>query len=278
MSSLSFMEILRQMTVVDQSDLKYLGYASVVYFVYRYIMCNYILNKIGKACRVKNVMKFTHRSFDMVHYVLTCAVGLIAMGQRPYGHCVYYAKNCGDYLGQNPNGFECTILEKIYYIQFTTYYVVDLFYIWTSNEPIMLIIHHFVCISMIFSCVLLKSPVVGPSIMLLHDLVDVPLYVGKILLYLGFNTAKDFALYSFAILCTWFRIINYPMIIYHCLKIAVNDPYMPILYRGTCCLLCVLYILHLIWQKKILDNVIEIIHGAEAHDNRSDEIKKDKND
>lgn len=264
---------LRHITKVSTSDLPLLGIVSGFYLLYRYFMCNFIINKIGSALNVKNLFKFTHRGFDLIHYTVTGTIGLLAMSQRPYFHCVYYAAHCGEFLSQNPNGFECSVFEKVYYILFTAYYIVDLFYMKTSSEPGMILIHHIVCLSMIFSCVVLKSPVVGPSIMLLHDAVDIPLYLGKILLYLGFGLAKDISLAIFAILCTWFRIINYPMIIYHCIQIACGNPEYPTLYRGTCALLCALYILHLIWEEKIMENVIEIIQGSPIHDNRSDKAE-----
>jgi hypothetical protein len=123
---------------------------------------------------------------------------------------------------------------------------------------------------MISSCVVLKSPVVGLSIMLLHDFVDVPLYVGKVLLYLGFRRIKDAFLYSFVISYYWFRIINYPTIVYHCIQTGRGEPENPVLYRGTCVLLVVLYILHVVWAAKVARNVWGVIRGQAPHDDRSD--------
>jgi hypothetical protein len=123
---------------------------------------------------------------------------------------------------------------------------------------------------MIVACVILKSPVVGLSIMLLHDVVDIPLYCGKILLYLGFGLPKDIFLASFTVICTWFRIITFPIVIYHCLQQAMRGAEYQRLYNMTCGLLCLMYSLHLVWEVKILRNVYNVLRGGKIHDDRSD--------
>lgn len=270
----AFFAQLKEMTEVSAADLPLLGKVCVGYFIYRMIMCYGILKNVKKILKLKvkvSDTKFIHRTFDCIHYVITGIIGVAALSQRPYGKCAVWAKECHEALGQNPDGFICTVFEKIYYIQFTAYYITDLLFIWTVREPVMFTIHHLVSIGMIFACVVLKSPVVGPSIMVLHDVVDIPLYVGKIFLYLGFDLLKDVSLVIFAIGCTWFRIVNYPIIIYHCLVRAFGQPEHPVLYRSTCVLLCILYCLHLIWEYKIGTNVYGIIKGQPIHDNRSDD-------
>jgi hypothetical protein len=260
----------RQQTRVSVDDLPMLAIVTLAYALYRFTLCRYVLRTIGSILKVKDVMKFTHRSFDMLHYTISGALGFVALLQQPYGHCAVWAWNCGEFLGQHPDGFVCSVLEKVYYLLFTAYYVVDFFYTHTVREPIVYKIHHIVSVSMIVACVILKSPVVGPSIMLLHDAVDIPLYVGKILLYLGFKIPKDVSLVLFVFMCTWFRIINYPMIIWHCLQTAKHGPEFPVLYKFTCGLLCVLYGLHCVWEVKIARNVIGVLRGSGVHDDRSD--------
>ena len=271
---MSLVERLSQLTTIDPvDDLKTLAYFFVGNFIFRWIMCHYVLNKIGEALKVKRLFKFTHRSFDMIHYTITWAIGTCGILKRPYGFCIFFAKDCGQYMYQLPEeGFICSYFEKIYFMQFTAYYLVDFFYCYTSSEPVLIFIHHCVSLTMIFACVFLKCPATGLTIMVLHDFVDVPLYIGKIFLYLGFNRVKDVTLVIFAIFCTWFRLTNFPILIYHCLKRAIKNPYRPILYRCTCALLCCLYCLHLIWEKRIWDNFISWIHGTPIHDDRSDNV------
>jgi hypothetical protein len=106
--------------------------------------------------------------------------------------------------------------------------------------------------------------------MLLHDFVDIPLYIGKVLLYLGFTTLKDVFLFCFVGAYAWFRMTNYGLIVYHCLQTARGEPEMPVLYKATCVLLCALYVLHMVWAAKICRNLWGIVEGQEAHDDRSD--------
>jgi hypothetical protein len=47
-------------------------------------------------------VKFIHRSFDMIHYVLGSAVGVFALGRQPHGHCFAWAKDCQGLMRQNP--------------------------------------------------------------------------------------------------------------------------------------------------------------------------------
>jgi hypothetical protein len=261
---------LHELTVVSKNDLPLLGSLSFVYLAYRYVMCKFVLNTLGMLANVKDVQKFTHRAFDMIHYVSSGILGLIALSSRPYAITVFWAKDSAELLAPDPLGFECTVLEKIYYLLFCAYYIVDVGYLWTVTEPVVYFIHHVACVAMITSCVVLKSPVVGLSIMLLHDFVDIPLYVGKIFLYLGFTTLKDLSFVVFVIGYAWFRITNYPMIVYHCLQTARGDPEMPTLYRATCVLLCLLYLLLVVWAGKICRIIWGIIRGNEVHDDRSD--------
>jgi hypothetical protein len=259
-----------RVTVVSGSDIPILLLITACYAIYRAAMCKKVLNTLGESLGVKNILKFTHRCFDLIHYLAMCVIGVMGMASRPYGICVFWAKPYGNFLDQNPNGFECSMLEKIYFLMFTAYYLVDLSYVWTVTQPRMIIVHHIVTLAMIVSCVILKSPVVGLSIMLLHDLVDVPLYMAKILFYIGFTQAKDAFFVFFVLFCAWLRIVNYPIIVYHCVKIGMKDPEFPILYRLTCVLLCALYVLHLIWQWEILTIIWAVIKGESPRDNRSD--------
>ena len=186
----------------------------------------------------------------------------------PYGHCYYYAGDCKDFMWQNPNGFELTVFEKIYYMAFFVYYSVDIFFVYTTREPYIMILHHLVTLSEIVHCVYLQSPVVGLSIMLLHDITDTPL--GKVLLYCGSKHLKDYFLIIFGISCTYFRIINYPMIVFNVFKVGYGTSIHPTVYYIEECFLVVLYMMHLYWEYKIYTNVVEVIRGKPIHDNRSD--------
>lgn len=261
---------LKQITTISLADVP-LGVAVVCFYgLYRVLMTNLVLKRIAKIVRVKKEIKFIHRSFDLIHYTTSALLGIMALSNRPYGHCFVWAKNCAPYFLQNENGFVLTVMEKIYFMIFTAYYIVDIFYIWTANERWMMITHHASTLSMIFFSIALRVPVIGLVIMLLHDVVDVPLYFGKILLYLGYENAKDVSLVIFAILCTWFRMINYPFVVYNTI---MNEPFnLKVLYNITCDLLCVLMVCHIIWYYKIISVVVDALKGGanKIRDNRSE--------
>lgn len=109
-----------------------------------------------------------------------------------------------------------SIGEKIYYMLFTAYYFVDIFFLWTNNhDHLILCVHHATTLSLIFISGYIRTTVIGICVMLLHDIVDVPLYLGKVCTYLNIKHMQDIALLTFAILCAWFRMINYPGVIAH---------------------------------------------------------------
>ena len=265
-------ESLNTITTISLADIPLFLICAAVYFVYRAVLSRFILPQFTKILPVSKDKhnRFVPRLFDAIHYVFSGIIGVLADLQRPYAHCFIFARDCFKFLQQNPNGFECTIFEKIYYILFTSYYIVDIFYVNTASEPIIIITHHIVCLSMIFSCIVLTSPVVGLSIMLLHDAVDIPLYVAKIFLYCNKHLPKDILFVVFALACTWFRIINFPIIIKHCLTVACGTPTYPLLYRGTCVLLCIMYALHIKWEYQIIRVAIGPLTGKAVHDSRSD--------
>ncbi|KAH0784946.1 longevity assurance protein [Histomonas meleagridis] len=264
---------LDRMTYLSIKDLPTLVIGSAVYLIYRLIMCNFVLNKIGKSLGVKNNFKFTHRSFDMIHYVSSALLGFAALSRRPYFHCIFWAADCVEAFSQKVGGYPMSVLEKIYFMMFACYYIADFFFIHTASEKYMMIVHHIVTLFMIFSCVYLDCPITGILIMLLHDIVDVPLYVGKILLYLGFKTPKDISLVIFAISCTFFRIINFPNMIKNAIKAAFVAQTHAVLYHITAYVLLILYGLHIIWEIKIFGNVVEVLKGSSIHDNRSDKAQ-----
>ena len=271
---MNILDKLNQITTLSYSDLPIFLLCSIVYYIYRLVLSDIFILELKRIISYDpekdKHQRFIPRFFDTVHYIISGIIGLFATLQRPYAHCFAFALNCFDFLQQNPDGFILTLFEKIYFIFFTSYYVVDLFYVHTSPEPIVIIIHHIVCLGMIFSCIALKVSVVGLSIMLLHDVVDIPLYVAKICNYCKLDLARDILFVVFAVLCTWFRIINFPIIIKHCIVIGIKDPYLPLLFRGTCVLLCIMYILHLKWEYQILNVAYKSLKGIQVHDSRSD--------
>jgi hypothetical protein len=106
--------------------------------------------------------------------------------------------------------------------------------------------------------------------MLLHDITDVPLYLGKFFVYLRVPVLPTVCQAVFALSCTYFRIVNYAIIVYIVGVVGKDTKIHPILYNVEWVCLWVLYGLHLIWEMKILSHVAVALRGKEVTDRRSD--------
>jgi hypothetical protein len=229
-----------------------------------------ILGTLGRILKVKKQQKFVHRTFDMIHYTVSALIGVVAVANRPHGHCFAYARNCQDLFVQNPDGFIVSVFEKIYFFVFLSYYAVDFLFLWTASEKVVMFTHHVVTLSEVICCVILQSPVVGLSIMLLHDVTDVPLYFGKFMVYLGQNSIAEIGLAIFAISVTYFRIVNFPIIVYLVYVVGwYTDLHQTLMRFQTGCL-CVLYVLHIMWECKIVGIVYRTVLGGKVKDSRSE--------
>jgi hypothetical protein len=259
-----------EITSVSVSDVPFFIAYCAGYYLYRLLLTRGPISALGRALKVKRHAKFVHRAFDTLHYLGCATIGLLALLPRDYGHCFAYAKNCRDYMWQNPDGFILTGAEKVYFMLFFAYYTVDLAFLGTASDGLMMLIHHIVTLSEIVACVVLQSPVVALSIMLLHDITDVPLYLGKFFVYLRVPLLPTVCLAIFAVSCTYFRIVNYPLIVYHVGVVGKGTKIHPILYHFEWVCLMVLYILHLIWEMKILSHVGVALRGQEVTDQRSE--------
>jgi ceramide synthetase len=259
---------------MDLGDLPGFIAMAVAHLVYRVLMTTFALPKLVAVARPKDPMKFVHRLFDLIHYTASMLLGIVALAGQPYWECFAWSRSCSSFWLPNPSDCFVSYIEKIYYMNFCAYYIVDLLYIWTTpSDIVVMTLHHFVTIAMIFMAIGLHVPVLGLVIMLLHDVVDVPLYTGKILTYLGYTVAKEVLLATFASLCTWFRMVNFPWIVWQCFR---NYPIIPRwriwLYKSTWSLLLFLMTCHCIWYSKILKAAGQLVMGRSdaIRDNRSD--------
>ena len=244
----------------------------VISAVYRILMTEVILKKVSQLVKPKFPVKFVHRTFDLIHYTSSTVLGIAALYGRPYSHCYYYALDCKEMFKQAP-ACVMTNMEKFYYMFFTAYYIVDLGYLWTATDPKMLIMHHAATLGMIGISVILNVQVIGLCVMLLHDVVDVPLYIGKIATYLGFTNVQDVSLTIMAALYTWLRMVNYPMIIFNGFSNGFDEkPFYEKLYWFEGALLFVLMFCHVYWYSKIVKAAYRLAKVGKAAivDNRSE--------
>ena len=272
---------LHQITTLGFNDLPLFIELCIAYGIFRLVLTYLVISKIAKLIKFKSDFvrfKFIHRGFDLVHYTSSAIIGLFAISTRPYSHCYYYSFDCGIEFIQQAEPTDRVVmsnLEKIYYMVFTAYYVVDIFFIWTNNhDRRLLALHHATTLSLIFISVYIRTHVIGVCVMLLHDVVDVPLYLGKVCTYLNCTNIQDVSLIIFAAGCTWFRMLCYPAIIYHGIKNGINKvPEHLLFYCIEGCILFSLMFCHIVWYIRIVKAAINLFSkGKDAIcDNRSDD-------
>ncbi|EAX91958.1 longevity assurance protein, putative [Trichomonas vaginalis G3] len=271
---MQLVDYLTQETTIESKDILLIVISSCIYAVCRTMINRLVLRPLTAFVPVeKQKVKFINRGFDFLHYCVSTILGTLAFSTRPYAHCWFYILDCKQYLGQTGNAFQCSVLEKIYYIYFASYYVSDILWIRTTNDVVMLIFHHFFTLSLIFSCVIVARPVYGLCLMLLHDWGDTFLYLGKVLIYLGKPGYADYSLYFFGILFFWLRIFGVASILYtlYAYNSENKQTLHPYLYYCADAMLAFLYCLHLIWGWDILLAVRRVFNKSiEAHDTRSD--------
>ena len=267
------MHFLQQVSPVDWNDIPVFIGVIVVYVVYRLLMTELVLKRVSQLVKPKYPLKFIHRTFDMIHYVSSGVLGCIALYRRPYRHCILWAAGCGEDFRQAPACL-LTGLEKVYFMLFIAYYLVDIGFLWTNPDWVVFFCHHVITVMMISFCLILNVQVVGMCIMVLHDVVDVPMYIGKICIYLGYRNMQQASLVIMAILWAYLRMVNLPIIIFHGWNNAfIEKPFYPALYYFTASLLFVLMCCHVYWFSKIVWGAYMItkIGRAAITDNRSDE-------
>lgn len=269
------MSILNQLTSISLSDIPVFLCLIACYSVFRWFLVNRVFTPLGHAAKVdpKRIYKFANRCFDLLHYSSSAIIGLIAVLNRPYAKCMFWSYDCADFYMPTEGSFQVTSMEKLYVLIFFCYYIVDVAYIGANTGIALIALHHVATLSLVFGSIILQVPAVCVTIMILHDVVDVPLYTGKICAYLGYISIKDVTLVSFAVLCTWFRMINYFFVSKGAWANQYRDGIIfPKLYRCVAYFLWVLYFCHCCWFADILKAVFQIYQGnPEAiRDNRSD--------
>ncbi|KAK8835537.1 sphingosine N-acyltransferase lag1 [Tritrichomonas musculus] len=272
---------LHQLTTLGFDDFPLFFEVCLLSATFRLFVSYFLISKISKLIKFKTDyirFKFTHRGYDLVHYSISALIGSVAIQQRPYRHCFYFSFDCGDeFMQQTEPRDRCIMsnIEKIYYMFFTAYYIIDLFFIWTNkSDKKLLTLHHFTTISLILISIYIRTHVIGVNVMLLHDVVDVPLYFGKIFTYLGLKNAQDFSLLLFGLLCTWFRMICFPGVIYNGIKNGLKQiPEHLTFYCIEGGILFILMFCHIMWFIRIVEGVINIFtKGKDAIcDNRSED-------
>jgi hypothetical protein len=288
MAQSSLLDFFSEETRISGSDLPILLVIGLCYAVYRLLISELILKPLSHFVthhdpekQKSQRSKFVHRSFDMLHYITVASIGLIAASLRPYGRCPFIFHGCEKYSGQTEGGYVCSRMEKLYFFGFMGYYISDVPWIWTMSDVKMLLFHHIVSFSLMFCGVRAARPVITFSCNLLHDVVDVLLYTGKVLNYVNLKLLSDIVLLTFAGTFLWLRLINFGTIIYVFWFKDVGEQRGNVAEYQACRILVFgLLICHVIWFSMILKAFIKMMFKGrtEIRDTRSDAGEKVKHD
>jgi hypothetical protein len=282
----TFLSFLTEDTTITISDFPLVLGVAAVYYIYRRILTKFLLEPLSTFIthsdakkQSQHRFKFVHRSFDLIHYLTAFFVGSLAAHCVPYGRCPFYFGGCEVYSFQTKPCFVCSRIEKAYYCLFVGYYISDVPFITTVNDVWIQSFHHVICFCLESLSVLSSRPVILFSCNLLHDTVDVFLYLGKVLTYLKFKKLADVVLLTFAGFYLWFRLINFGIVIYTFwfLDVGKQEGYAGA-YLACKFLVFALLLCHIIWFYQIARAFAKtVLFGRkEIRDSRSDELAKKK--
>lgn len=265
------LDYLASMTTISSKDCIYLPFTIAAFAIMRVTITNHVLKPLSLLIEEKNRFKFVHRGFDCLHYITSTILGTAAFSQRPYGHCSFWFVGCADYIKCTGDTVICSVFEKVYYLYFASYYLSDVFWIWTTKDVVMLVMHHIVSITMLVSCLFVARHMVGFCVMILSDWVDIFLYSGKVTNYLGYKKLSDLLMVCFATAFFYFRIFGCSLILKAVLTTHLEQPHHQWLwfaaksaFVGLCC--C-----NLIWEYQIIMALKRIFfNNDKIHDTRSD--------
>jgi hypothetical protein len=282
----TFFSFLTDETTITAADFKFLLGGAVVYYFYRRLLIRFLLKPLSTLVTNSNTSKqehqrykFIHRGFDLIHYLTATCLGLVAANFLPYGRCPFYFAGCHVYAVQTRPSFTCSRLVKGYYALFVAYYISDIPFVGTTTEVGLLIVHHSVSLALELLAFLAGRPVITFSCNLLHDIVDVFLYLGKILSYLKFKLLADLILLLFSVSYLWFRLINFGMVIYAFWFVDVGDQIGFVwAYQACRVLVFALLFCHVIWFYQICRAFRRMLSFGreEIKDARSDKAVKEK--
>lgn len=161
-----------------------------------------------------------------------------------------------------------------YYLELGLYLhlTINHFFEVKRKDFVEMLLHHVTTLGLILFSWFVNFTRFGVLVMVLHDVSDVFLEVGKICIYMGMDTAKDIIFVVFALTFFVTRLVMYPLFI---VKPALWDSY-PVwgnlfLRYVIIGLLLMLQLLHIFWFSIIMTMIIKFLKGELEKDERSDD-------
>ncbi|KAG2382746.1 hypothetical protein C9374_005326 [Naegleria lovaniensis] len=206
---------------------------------------------------------------------------------------------------EEQTGYEISSFARLYLLLGAAFYFQALFSLLFIDERmkdfVEMLIHHIVTIVLIVWCVISYYHRIGTLVLLLHDVVDVFLYIAKTLNHLKFERTCETVFVGFVLSFFVLRLIYLPYLIIHSLFYTFNSwdypqryyvfryvtnvhDYFEISSYGACCLkycvssfwslialLVVLVLLHIFWFSLVTKMIVNIVSGKGKQDIREND-------
>jgi TLC domain len=132
-------------------------------------------------------------------------------------------------------------------------------------------IHHFFTVALIGSAYLTNQHRVSSLVLIIHDVVDIFLYLAKTLKVMKFETSATVSFVLFTVSFFVLRLVHFPIV---CILSSwyTNFGWMKLLPL----MLAGLYVLHLIWFKMVLKVIQKTLKENKTTDVRSEEENEDE--
>lgn len=246
-------------------------------------LCRLLVEKLGRAFFLSSdaardlrnkpralylaVKKFEESSWKCAYYAAVSIYGIVAISWEPF---------IGDVFDVYPN----RVPQKVYW-----YYMVQLsFYIWMSvclmwdvrkKDFVQMSVHHVTTVILLVTSYSWQLTNIGALIMLLMDIADPFLELGKIFKYLGKETPSLLSFITFLLSFVGLRVCYYPFVVnypslFHTWELAVYMEKVYVYYTLNIALI-VLLILNIGWTVLIFNVLIRKLKSGQMEDVRSDD-------
>lgn len=228
--------------------------------------------RLGLAERGEAVVhKFTMEAWALLWHLSMLAWGLAAVGGEPWFHASVspWTSPAGTLPFWDRGARMSARLRYLYLVQLG-YYLFDLSYLYLYDREkkdfVMLVSHHIAAMLLIFVSYFpppCDFVFIGSAIMLFHEVSDIFLYAAKLSKFAGLRVATP----VFAVLAAaswgWFRIVNFPRIIY---SAAYESTEVSARQQACVVMLCALYVLHVEWFRILCEVLWRAASGGGLDD------------
>ncbi|XP_053478401.1 ceramide synthase 2 isoform X2 [Ictalurus furcatus] len=219
--------------------------------------------------------KFREASWRFAFYLCAFIGGLVALHDKPW----FYD------LREVWAGFpKQTLLDSQYW-----YYMIEMGFYSSLLFSVVVdikrkdfkeqLVHHWATLTLLSFSWCANYIRIGTLVLLVHDVADVLLELGKVFNYAGWTCACNTVFVLFTVVFMVTRLVIFPFWLIHCTWVYPLEQFQPFFgYYFFNGMLVVLLLLHVFWASLILRMVIKLMFGEMKGDERSDEEEEESQD